>query len=148
MGCANLSGAGGGQRKSFAPPAHAVDLAYDHVDFRVRDLRSLVPFYDAFMRAMGFCKITRGERSREYHHKDRGLPFFGLTQSITSTPSRSRIAFAAKSREEVDRVASAVRRAGARAIEGPEKCTSYRQPYYAVFFKDPDGNRFEVCCRR
>lgn len=134
------------QRKS--PGQQEPAPAYDHIDFRVRDMRRLVPFYDAFMRAMGFQKIIRGERTREYFQRDRSLPFFGLTQAVTSTPSRSRVAFAGKSHEDVDRVAAVVRRAGARSVEGPQVCTSYRQPYYAVFFEDPDGNRFEVCCRR
>lgn len=121
---------------------------YDHVDFRVRDLRGLTPFYDAVMPALGLRVIRGGTRCREYYHDDKRLPFFGLHASATSKPGRSRIAFAAATRKDVDRIASAVRRAGGRAISGPEVCSDYSQPYYAVFFEDPDGNRFEVCCRR
>ncbi len=121
---------------------------YDHLDFRVRDLPRLTPFYDALMPALGFGVIRRGTRTREYYRNDRRLPFFGLNHSATSKPSRSRVAFAAPSREEVDRIARVVRRAGGRAIEGPQVCASYHQPYYAVFFEDPDANKFEVCCRR
>ncbi|MDQ6767089.1 MAG: VOC family protein [Candidatus Eremiobacteraeota bacterium] len=121
---------------------------YDHVDFRVRDVRKLKRFYDALMPALGFPVIRAGERTRDYHHKDRRLPFFGLVQAVTSAPGRSRIAFAALTRKDVDRVAKVIRRAGGKEIYGPEVCTSYHQPYYAVFFEDPDGNKFEVCCRR
>jgi catechol 2,3-dioxygenase-like lactoylglutathione lyase family enzyme len=122
--------------------------AYDHVDFRVRDLRAVTRFYDAVMRALGFTNISKSLRSREYYQRDRWLPFFALTQAAKSVPNLSRIAFAADSRKEVDRLASVARASGARSIEGPLVCRSYRQPYYAVFFEDPDGNKFEICCRR
>jgi catechol 2,3-dioxygenase-like lactoylglutathione lyase family enzyme len=119
---------------------------YDHIDFRVRNLRKISRFYDALMPALGLRVIRRGDRIRDYWHEDRRLPFFSLVQAATSTPTRSRIAFAAPTRKDVDRVAKVARRAGAKEICGPEEC--YRQPYYAVFFEDPDGNKLEVCCRR
>lgn len=119
---------------------------YDHIDFRVRDVRKVAKFYDAFMPALGLRVIHRGDRSRSYYHKDKRLPFFWLVQAVKSTPSRSRIAFAAATRKDVDRLAAIVRRAGAKEICGPMAC--YAQPYYAVFFEDPEGNKFEVCCRR
>ncbi len=121
---------------------------YDHIDFRVRDLKRVTPFYDALMPALGMRVIRGSDRSREYYHDDRRLPFFGLNRSLTSKPNRSRIAFAAASRKDVDRIAAVTRRSGGAAIEGPEVCANYRQPYYAVFLEDPDGNKFEVCCRR
>lgn len=119
---------------------------YDHIDFRVRSLRKVSKFYDALMPALGLRIIRRGDRIRDYWHKDRRLPFFSLVQAVTSIPSRSRIAFGAPTRKDVDRVAKVVRRAGAKEICGPEEY--YRQPYYAVFFEDPEGNKLEVCCRR
>ena len=121
---------------------------YDHIDFRVRNLRKATAFYDKLMPALGLRVVRGGERSREYFQEDRRLPFFGLNQAVKSSPSLSRIAFNAATRKDVDRIASVVRRAGGKEICGPEVCTSYHQPYYAVFFEDPDGNKFEVCCRR
>jgi catechol-2,3-dioxygenase len=121
---------------------------YDHIDLRVRDLRRLRPFYDALMGAFGLRAPRGGDRSREYYHPDRRLPFLGLNQATRHSPSLSRIAFGAATRKDVDRIAAVVRRAGGKAISGPEICASYRQPYYAVFFEDPEGNKFEVCCRR
>jgi catechol 2,3-dioxygenase-like lactoylglutathione lyase family enzyme len=121
---------------------------YDHIDFRVRDVRALAPFYDTLMPALGFSRIVRGQRGRTYYQAERHLPFFWLAQAKAGAPNRSRIAFAAATRKDVDRVAAVARRAGARKLEGPQVCRSYSQPYYAVFFEDRDGNKFEVCCRR
>lgn len=114
----------------------------------MRDLRKVVRFYDALMASLGLRRVRACAGSREYYATDRGDPFFGVIQAVTSVPGRTRIAFAAATRKDVDRVAAAVKRAGARKMSGPEVCAAYHQPYYAVFFEDPDGNRFEVCCRR
>jgi len=119
---------------------------FDHVDFRVRDVKKVRRFYDALMPALGFTRISKGDRSRGYYNEDPREPFFWVVRSVKHVPGLGRIAFAASSRDEVDRVARVVRRAGGKEIAGPEKI--YTQPYYAVFFEDPEGNRFEVCCRR
>lgn len=121
---------------------------YDHIDFRVRDVRKLARFYDALMPALGFPRIFKGKKIRDYYQSKRELPFFSIEQAQDSSPSFSRIAFNAATRADVDRVGRIARRAGAKVIEGPQVCKSYSQPYYAVFFEDPDGNKFEVCCRR
>ena len=119
---------------------------FDHIDFRVRDLKKVRRFYDTLMPALGFPKIGKGERSRGYYNAAQHEPFLWLVTAVKSSPSRSRVAFTAPTRKDVDRVARVVRRAGGQSICGPEEC--YSQPYYAVFFEDPDDNRFEVCCRR
>jgi len=58
--------------------------------------------------------------------------------------NENRIAFWAESNGEVDRLAGFALNAGARNVEGP---MLYEPGYYAVFFEDPCGNRFEVCHR-
>lgn len=69
---------------------------------------------------------------------------FGVTESRGHVTNENRIAFWAESPSEVDRLARIATRAGARNIEGP---FDYAPGYYAVFFEDPCGNRFEVCHR-
>jgi catechol 2,3-dioxygenase-like lactoylglutathione lyase family enzyme len=59
----------------------------------------------------------------------------------------NRIAFWADNEEEVNRLGKIVVEAGARAVEGPEYCQDYTPGYYAVFFEDADGNKWEICCR-
>ena len=125
---------------------------FDHIDQRVRSTEAARPFYDAFMGALGMRRFT-GDDVVEWvgyafeDGEELGVPFFGLMASPDHRPDETRIAFHADSRAEVDRIARTVVAAGAREVEGPELCLEYGPTYYAVFFEDQDGNRFEICCR-
>jgi predicted lactoylglutathione lyase len=125
-----------------------IAATFDHIDHRVRSLASVSGFYDALMPALGYTKRVAGQTVIEYYHPDEVDPFFGIHQHADHAPSRSRIAFAAQTRADVDRIGRLLASIGARKVEGPMDCPDYTQPYYAVFFEDPDGNKLEVCCRR
>jgi predicted enzyme related to lactoylglutathione lyase len=120
---------------------------YDHIDLRVRNLAEVRPFYEALLPALGFARQAKVEGWLQFEVAgDSGATeFFGVTESPHHTANANRVAFWADSVEEVNRVAEIAVRAGARNVEGP---THYEGPhYYAVFFEDPCGNRFEVCYR-
>jgi catechol 2,3-dioxygenase-like lactoylglutathione lyase family enzyme len=121
---------------------------FDHIDHRVRSLASVSAFYDALMPALGYTKRVAGRTMIEYYHPDEADMFFGIHQHADHAPSLTRIAFAAQTRAEVDRIGALLTSIGARNVDGPADCPDYDQPYYAVFFEDPDGNKLEVCCRR
>jgi predicted lactoylglutathione lyase len=76
------------------------------------------------------------------------VEFFGFTQSKEHQPNENRIAFWTESREEVDRLAEVVRKAGGSNLEGPMLCREYTPGYFAAFFDDPSGNKLEICCRK
>ena len=122
-------------------------MRFDHIDLRVRDVRKSFKLYDALFRSLGTTRCQRGQRTVEWYNGAKPEPFFGIHRNLSHVANQSRIAFAADARQDVRRTAAAVKRAGAKNIEGPEVCKSYSQPYYAVFFEDFDGNKFEVCCR-
>ena len=46
-------------------------------------------------------------------------------------------------RDDVDRLAEIATNAGATAVAGPKEMP-YGPDYYAVYFADPSGNRFEI----
>jgi catechol 2,3-dioxygenase-like lactoylglutathione lyase family enzyme len=50
----------------------------------------------------------------------------------------------ARSREDVDRCAEAVKEISGTIVRGPEE-GSWAPGYYSVLFEDPDGIRLEVC---
>jgi len=117
-----------------------------HVDLRVRDRDAAEAFYDVVFAPL---KIARSNGDGEWVSYD-AIPevddayateWFGFTQDADMSPSGTRIALYAASREEVDRVAEAAAEAGALDIERPGEIYGY----YATFFADPDGNKLEVC---
>jgi catechol 2,3-dioxygenase-like lactoylglutathione lyase family enzyme len=118
------------------------------VDHRVRSLARVRAFYDALMPALGYADVHAGRTAVEYYGPHESAQFFGIHQHAEHAPSDTRVAFAAATRTDVDRIGALLRSIGARAIEGPADCLDYTQPYYAVFFEDPEGNKLEVCCRR
>src|SRR3954467_10483063 len=121
---------------------------YDHIDLRVKDRARAQKFYAQVLPAIGFTVENSDSEWGAFYGPGEGKqPFFGFTEDPNHQPNGNRISFWADSREEVDRIAEVVRRAGGRAIEGPELVREYTPHYYAVFFEDPDGNKLEVCCR-
>jgi len=119
----------------------------DHVDHRVGNVKRVRAFYDALMPALGYTEVNDNRSVVEYYCRDAANQFFGIHQRADHRPSDTRVAFAARTRAAVDAIGEILTRAGAKRIEGPEDCPDYTQPYYAVFFEDPEGNKLEVCCR-
>jgi catechol 2,3-dioxygenase-like lactoylglutathione lyase family enzyme len=122
---------------------------FDHIDLRVKDMAVARKFYGKFLPQLGFVH----EKPGRYYHTfysasgDKPAEFFCFSPDKNHKPNRTRIAFWADTREEVDRLAGLVREAGGKALEGPEVCRGYSPGYYACFFEDPDGNKLEICYR-
>jgi predicted enzyme related to lactoylglutathione lyase len=119
---------------------------FDHVDLRVRSLAEVRSFYETLLPALGFDRDAKIDRWIQYERAGNGTKaeFFGVTESSHHVANECRIAFWASSVVEVDRLAEVAVRAGARNIEGP---AFEAAGYYAVFFEDLSGNRFEICYR-
>lgn len=118
---------------------------FDHIDLRVRDLRRAAPFYERLLPLLGFTERVEIDGWLQFERPGPDASeFFGVTEDPAHTPNRTRIAFPAKSIEQVNELARAVRELGALNIEGPD----FEAPdYYAVYFEDPSGNALEVCYR-
>lgn len=122
---------------------------FDHIDLRVPSLVEALPFYEKFLPALGFTRISGKDNWRTFSGAEPDpTEFIWLVESPSHQPSETRVAMWAESRAEVDRVAGIVSEAGGRVLEGPELCKDYGPFYYAFFFQDPCGNRWEICCRK
>lgn len=119
---------------------------YDHIDLRVPSLQAARAFYETFLPALGFDRDDSSDRWLEFERStgDGVSEYVAVTESPDHRPNENRIAFWADSPGEVDRIARAVTESGGRRVEGPAYEADF---YYAVFFEDPAGNRFEVCYR-
>lgn len=119
---------------------------FGHLDLRVDDLEEAFPFYDALLPALGFTLTFHGEVWKAWAMPEPPLPatpYVAVTESPGHVPNENRVAFWVAGPAEVDRLAEVARGAGAIELSGPKEMP-YGPGYYAVYFADPAGNRFEI----
>lgn len=131
----------------------------DHLDLVVSDLERSLDFYRGLLKPLGYSRLSEivGERGEKVLYVGRE----GGTGSVSLRERQSHarevpydrydlgihhIAFAAESREVVDKRAAWLRERGAE-IESHPKEYEYTPGYYAVFFNDPDGLKLEIVHR-
>ncbi|MBV9737306.1 MAG: hypothetical protein JO177_03965 [Candidatus Eremiobacteraeota bacterium] len=125
----------------------SLSILCDHLDIRVRRAEAARTFYDPFCAALGLTVVEVLPKWITYEGPSPGGWFLAIESEANFVASASRIAFRAGSHEEVERIADVARRAGATDFEAPQLCPEYSAGYYASFFSDLDGNKYEVCYR-
>jgi len=136
----------------------------DHIQITVRDLRVAVPFYDKLLPLLGFDPKRRGgatiaEHDFEVVEYSHPRLSFALTSPRSAFAGESvhrrrpgalhHLAFQAPSRAEVDRLHDELRKIGAVIVSPPREYPEYTPPgYYAVFFKDLEGIKYEIVCHQ
>lgn len=131
----------------------------DHIQVTVKDLAAAEVFYDKLMPILGFDLGRKGKgrvAAHEFDVVEYSHPqlIFGInspreafkneTVHRRKPGSLHHLAFKAGSREEVDRVYPLIRDTGAQIVEPPRFYPQHGKSYYALFFKDPDGIKYEV----
>ena len=122
---------------------------FGHIDLRVTSLDEAMRLYATLLPPLGFTRQFHGPRWKVFAGEGElpSVPYFGFTEQTDHRPNANRIAFWVGSAPEVDRLAELIKAAGGRNVSGPKACLEYSPTYYAVFFEDPCGNRFEICFR-
>jgi glyoxylase I family protein len=125
-------------------------IGIDHIYVAVRDLRRSEEFYDRAMAVLGYRKrasVIAGDPHIHYFNRQFG---FSLRPARDGTPDHNSYApglhhfcFRVVDEAAVDRAATALRATGVEVTE-PRSYPEYAPDYYATFFEDPDGIRFEV----
>jgi catechol 2,3-dioxygenase-like lactoylglutathione lyase family enzyme len=136
-----------------------------HIDLSVSDVGRAIPFYEALLEGVGFTRWRGPERHFAGDPPERAAWFlvcggaiFGIELRPSSGENRARrndryspglhhLAFHADSRERVDRVNARVAAAGGEVLDAPADYSGragYGEGYYAAFFADPDGVKYEV----
>lgn len=137
-----------------------------HIDFSVGDIAKSIPFYDAFLTAIGYL---RRHRDGDDYLQDRNItratweirypdgsvfeielrPAEKLRRYERYEPGPHHIAFSACDDHAVYRVYQSMLEVGAEVLDPPAEYggrDGYGDHYYAVFVADPDGVKLEVCC--
>ena len=134
----------------------------DHIQITVKDLSVAEAFYDKLLPLLGFSLRRKGGATIaehefqviEYVHPRLA---FAITSPrrvfVNDTINRRKpgalhhIAFRVGSRIEVDSLHSDLNGIGATIVSPPREYPEYTPPgYYAFFFKDPEGIKYEIVC--
>ncbi len=142
--------------------AMTMEPIVDHIEITVRDMATAVPFYDRFLPLLGFDLAHRGEAIIEEHEKhvvsyEHPRMGFAITSPLRAFADEAinrrkpgslhHLAFRASSRAEVDRLHLELEAIGATIVCAPREYPEYTPAgYYAVFFKDPEGIKYEIVC--
>lgn len=134
-------------------------MKIDHMQVTVRDINEVESFYDGLMEALGFdlkkkIKVYLAELDMNVIEYLDGSYDFGICSALkpfeNDTVHRRKpgaihhIAFRASSRTEVDRIYQKVLELGAEILDEPQIFPQHSPNYYAVFFNDPDGIKYEI----
>jgi catechol 2,3-dioxygenase-like lactoylglutathione lyase family enzyme len=119
-----------------------------------------VQFYDRLMPLLGFDPRRRSSAvidKHEFHVVEYTHPrlAFAISSPRTAVASEAvhrrkpgalhHLAFKAASRAEVDRLYSELQAIGATIVSAPREYPEYTPPgYYALFFKDLEGIKYEI----
>jgi len=134
----------------------------DHIQITVKDMSIAVPFYDKLLPLLGFDPTNRSEgviEKHDFHVVEWQHPrlCFAITSPREAFKDDSinrrkpgamhHLAFKASSRAEVDSLHIKLQEIGATIVSAPREYPEYVPPgYYAVFFKDLDGIKYEIVC--
>lgn len=114
----------------------------DHVTVKVSDYARAQAFYDQALKPLGITRLM-GD-GRFYAGYGSGRPFFWIGHGEQS--GGAHVAFAVKSRAEVDAFHAAAMAAGGRDNGAPGVRAHYHPTYYGAFVIDPDGHNIEAVC--
>ena len=125
-------------------------LGLDHVYLAVSDFERSRRFYDRLMKTLGFKKGTApigGAPHCHYYNRNFQISIRPARRASRAhdsyAPGLHHLCLRVANKTEVDEIARKLR-AMKIVIEGPRLWPEYAPDYYALFFEDPDGTRFEV----
>lgn len=134
-------------------------MKIDHMQVTVRDINVVEAFYDGLMESLGFdlskkIKVYLEELDMNVIEYLDSSYDFGICSALNDYQQESvhrrkpgavhHIAFRAPSRSEVDRIYQEILKLDAEILDEPQIFPQHGPNYYAFFFKDPDGIKYEI----
>jgi len=131
----------------------------DHIQITVKDLKRAEAFYDQLMPILGYDINKKAKGSVpahefdvvEYAHPDLMFAINSPRSVFKDEVVHRRkpgalhhLAFKASSREEVDQLYPQIKAIGADMVDPPQYYPQHGASYYALFFKDLEGIKYEV----
>ncbi len=118
---------------------------FDHVKFGVSDYAASKAFYLRALAPLGVAPVAEGTPAYGIELSGPG-PATLCLHPTDETPARLHLAFAARTRREVDAFHRAALEAGGTDNGAPGLRPNYHANYYAAFVIGPDGHNIEAVC--
>jgi len=131
----------------------------DHINITVKDIKNAETFYDQLMPILGF-DINKKSKGRveandfdviEYVHQNLIFAINSPRKQFKDEQVHRRkpgamhhLAFRANSEEEINILYQQIKETKANIVSEPKLYPQHGQHYYALFFKDPDGIKYEI----
>lgn len=118
---------------------------FDHVSIKVDDVTTASTFYQAALAPLGIEQkflLERPDGLMAGYGREKVHFFVGSGAALAQ--GSVHLAFAARSRSEVDAFHAAALTAGAQDNGKPGRRPRYHENYYAAFVIDPAGNNVEA----
>ena len=131
----------------------------DHIQITVKDLKVAEAFYDKLMPILGF-NLSLKSKGKVPAHEFEAVEYIHPTLSIGINSPRKvfkedvihrrkpgalhHLAFKAKSCDEVDKLYQEIKETGAHIVDKPKFYPEHGESYYALFFKDLEGIKYEI----
>ncbi|MFK8037192.1 MAG: VOC family protein [Crocinitomicaceae bacterium] len=131
----------------------------DHIQITVKNLNKAEFFYDQLMPILGF-DLTKKSKGRVEAHEFDVVEYAhpNLIFAINSPRALFKdeivhrrkpgalhhLAFKAVSEQEVDNAYTQIKQIGANIVNPPKLYPQHGKYYYALFFKDLDGIKYEI----
>jgi catechol 2,3-dioxygenase-like lactoylglutathione lyase family enzyme len=112
----------------------------DHIMLRVKDYAESKRFYDAVLGTLGYRLVMEFNEIGGYGDEK---PYFWIGKAPDPHP-RIHIAFAAKTRAQVNAFHAKALELGAKSDGAPGLRLEYHPDYYGAFVIDPDGHNIEA----
>ncbi|WP_214630347.1 VOC family protein [Paenibacillus agaridevorans] len=121
---------------------------FSHIDLRVNNMENVLPFYEKLLPELGFTRTYHSANWKVFAADGElpSVPYFAITEEADHKPNGNLIGFWAKDRAEVDRIAKLVKEFGGNISDGP-RLFPISPTYYAVYFADSCGNKYEMVHR-
>jgi catechol 2,3-dioxygenase-like lactoylglutathione lyase family enzyme len=120
---------------------------FDHVKFGVSDFEASKAFFARALAPLGIAVVAEGEPSYGVELCGEGDASLCLFQT-QEKPAHLHLAFAARTRQQVDAFYRAALEAGGKDNGAPGLRPQYNATYYAAFVIGPDGHNIEAVCHQ
>ena len=124
-----------------------------HIGINVSDLEVSYSYYEALMPYLRYEQFLAHDDQFAIRPSDNKVGtyiFFYPAEDIyhPTFAGLQHLAFIVSTRAEVEQASLAAHQLGSEIVHAPQEWPDYPPPYYASFWRDPDGIMLEAVCHK